>query len=300
MTYIARKNCNCAKTKKPISDLAQCSCKFQNKYKSHHTMDAQSIVNDIGAGVKNALYTCERFLGLDRIQEENADIHTEYIMTVKIAEEFARADVVVRLENQMNELRNRAKSSIRHKYPDDLKQGNKEMLTLEKMYSFGQKRIDISVAPNDERLPPHLITEIKLGVGNKAGIHDDMERVVKLMEMFKVSGALDEHSVYGAVIFHMLYENIDEDRMTEKSNQLIEDIKTIATMQQRKNSWLKFKVGILDKFSVVEDEPNPETTREDDAPEELKKNFKFAPALVLYGNADDVVNVDFNESIFTK
>ena len=282
--------CKCLNSGNRIVQLVQCNCNSPNA-NTQQMFSAQLVSNQIGQGVRNALHTCERFLGLDRIQEQNADIHTEYIVTVKVAERFASADTVVNLENQMKELKSRAKSFARYRNIDNLEKGNNIIKRIEDNYKFGQidtQRLDISVAPHNSWRPPYLMVEVKLGANKKAGILEDMRRIVKLLEMFQFSGALDKHTVYGAVVFHIFYENVNQQGLTTKSKKLLEDIESLAIQQVNNNAWLKYRIDRLDKFSVEHIETRDNECNTDEPPEDKKKDFAFTPCLVLFGNAADI------------
>ncbi|WP_148560934.1 hypothetical protein [Magnetospira sp. QH-2] len=74
-------------------------------------MNAQEVVNRIGDGVKAALNTNQLFLGVEQFEFENADIHPEYVTTVKVAENLTGPSVVVSLETHMKTLRHQALGS---------------------------------------------------------------------------------------------------------------------------------------------------------------------------------------------
>ena len=281
--------CKCLNSGNRIVKLVQCNCDSPNT-NTQQMFSAQLVSDEIGQGVRNALHTCERFLGLDRIQEQNADIHTEYIVTVKVAEKFASADTVVKLENQMKELKSRAKSFARHRNMDDWSKGSDIMECIEDNYKFGEidtQRLDISVAPHDSSRPPYLMVEVKLGANKKAGILEDMRRIVKLLEMFQFSGALDEYIVYGAVVFHIFYENVNQEGLTTKSQKLLTDIESLAIQKVGNNALLKYRIERLDKFGVEHIEVR-DTECNPDEPPDYKNDFAFTPCLVLFGNAADI------------
>ena len=271
--------------------------KDQTHPKTQQYVCAQNVVDDIGQGVQNAFKTCEHFLGLDKVQHTNADISPEYIVTVKVAESLAGADFVVRAEEVMKDLKSRAKGFSRMNNLGN----SKTWKTLEKKidkYKFGKKdtqRLDILVASDATSSPPYLVAEAKLGVDNEAGVCEDINRIVKLLAMFEVSGAFADHAIYGAVIFHIMCQGVDTKKITRQSKNLLNGIDNHVANKQKQHKWLKYNFGLLKQYRVVENTRTYIIDHGDEPPEDVKDSFVFMPGLVLFGNADDVDTVRFSK-----
>lgn len=265
-------------------------------------MNAQNIVDLIGKGVLKALDTNQLFLGIEGGTYENADIHPEYLTTVKVAEELIAAEHVVSLEARMSQLRSLAWRAAISK--DIRNQNRKEKIksTLGN-YVFGDKdgqRLDILVLhPNCVR-PPILMTEAKLGAQNFAGVRDDIDRIVKLLDMFHAVGSLTD-TTYGAVVFHCMEEDTKDNKgkVVNSANKKAESILGkisghIKTVQSERN-WLNASHGLIRSSQKIETASGYHELHEDGSTEKVfaKHGFHFAPGLILLGMAEDVKVAEF-------
>ncbi len=269
-------------------------------------MDAQHIVDKIGAGILNALRTNEKFLGHDEFQFKNADIRPEYVTTVKVAEEFAKKysaedlskkDVIVTLEAPMKELKNQALTFSRINScstKDSRSQASQKI----QRYNIGKKDgnlLDILVKPSEKYLPPYLMAEIKLGTRNLSGVCNDIGRIFDLLSMYNDSGYLKNYPVYGAIAFHMMKEGVGGIGLDTKSSKFLQNIDNHCSNLESKHHWLKYKSGALNNWQEIKSRSIYEDPHEDETIHNVvaKDQFAFKPGLVLLGNACDIKNVKF-------
>jgi len=262
-------------------------------------MNAQDIVDRIGSGVQAALKTKQLFLGIEQFEFENADIHPEYVTTVKIAENLTGLDpeVVVSLETHMKMLRRQAMRIVRLKNWSD-KDRRAEIERRISRYKFGKKdrqRLDVLVKPADALSPPYLIAEAKLGVHNLSGVLEDIDRIVKLLRMYEEAGVLEKHAVYGAVVFHLMQEGANAQGLESRAGNFLAGVSAHLSDISSKHSWLNSKPGLLTSCQVVEGVSGYQEYHDDGTVEDVfgKDGFAFMPGLVLLGNADDISTVSF-------
>ncbi len=261
------------------------------------TMQAQEIVNAIGAGVADALNTNRLFLGVEEDAFNNADIHPEYVTTVAVAKTLTAPDRYVSLETHMKELRKHAHGLARMKQKFS-KTSTLDIDGIVARYKFGKRdsqRLDIVVRSSDPLQPPLLIAEAKLGVENLAGVIQDIERVVRLLTMYDDLHLLSPHHIYGAVLFHSMEMGNAAGTASQKARDLISAVsKHLQSLMQAK-SWLNAKCGLLTQSAKVQAVTGYREVQEDGSFEDVfaKDSFTFAPGLVLLGNAGDVSTVAF-------
>lgn len=260
-------------------------------------MKAADIVCCIGKGVRNALKTNRLFLGIDRVETQNADIRPEYVTTVKVAESLISADHVVSLETLMRMLRREAMGFVRLRNSGN-QEAHQRILESLKKIRFGKKdsqRLDILVRSSEEMSPPMLLAEAKLGVRNIAGIRRDVDRIVDLLAMYHEAKLMKEHDIYGAVVFHSLEEGKETVRSTIRESKLLEDIRTHLEELSRIHKWLKHRAAFLHGFEVTEPIGGYQEFHGDGTVENVfqKDQFVFVPGLILLGNSDDVETVAF-------
>lgn len=260
-------------------------------------MKADDIVGCIGKGVRNALKTNRLFLGIDRIETENADIRPEYVTTVKVAESLISADHVVSLETLMKTLRRDAMGLVRLRNLRNQEAIDCILEPLRKI-RFGKKdsqRLDILVRSSEEMSPPMLLAEAKLGVRNVNGIHEDVDRIVKLLSMYYEAKLMKEHDIYGAVVFHSLKEGEKTVRSNVRGSKLLENIRAHLEGLSSTYMWLKHKADFLHSFEVTEPISGYQEIHEDGTVENVfqKDQFVFVPGLILLGSANDVETVAF-------
>lgn len=261
--------------------------------------NAEYFVKCIGAGVAEAFQTCRFFLGVETESFENAHIHPEYVVTVEVAKKLTGVDRYVSLETHMKDVRRQAGAVARMRSIQD-KGKWKEIDNILREYRFGSKdsqRIDIVVRPSDQLLPPLLLAEAKLGVGNVAGIVQDIDRIMGLLVMHHRLKLLDRSPVYGAVLFHSAREGGEKDAATEAAKGFLATVETHLASLKSRNSWLHSKAGLLSaeaKHQPVQG--YREYYGNDDGEGELvfaKTSFTFVPGLVLLGNMADIDVVKF-------
>lgn len=262
------------------------------------TIDAQEIVTSIGRGVADAFATNRLFLGVEVGAFQNADIHPEYVTTVEVAKQLTAPDRKVSLEAHMKELRKQARSLSWMALG-----GNKAVLpgidSKLAPYQFGKKdsqRLDILVRLADALQPPLLIVEAKLGIRNLPGVVQDIERIVRLLDMYEALGLLAKYTVYGAAVFHSMEEGNDTGAAGAKAQTLLQGVQTYLASVVAARSWLKAKAGLLQQHGTIIQPVTGYTEHYDDGSSEAvfaKDCFSFAPGLVLLGNAADVTTAQF-------
>ena len=260
-------------------------------------MNACQIVDRVGNGVKDALKTNQLFLGVERSDFENANIFPEYVTTVKVAENLAGPDYVVSLETQMKMLRRQAIGIAKIKNGNN-KNCRNEIVRQLSRYKFGKKdseRLDVLVRSECSLSPPHLMAEAKLGVRNIRGILNDIDRIVKLLSMYNEAGAFDNNSIYGAVIFHLMEENLNVSGLKSHAKNFINIINDHLSSNYSEYNWLYHNSGLLSSCQISEGVNAYEEHHDDGAIEKVcsKDKFTFMPGLILLGNADDIKNVSF-------
>jgi hypothetical protein len=261
------------------------------------TMKAQEIVDSIGAGVANALATNRLFLGVEVDAFQNADIWPEYVMTVEVAKELTGPDRQVSLEVHMKELRRQARALAW------LKQGGKasdQQQVVSKLapFKFGKKdsqRLDILVRQSDALQPPLLMVEAKLGVRNLAGVKEDIDRVVRLFDMYEAVKLLTDQIIYGAVVFHSMEEGNNIGVAGVRAQELLKGVRAHLNSVKATRPWLNAEAGLPSQGTLIQPVTGYTEHYEDGASEDVfaKDCFHFAPGLVLVGNANDVVSVRF-------
>ncbi len=260
-------------------------------------MKAAEIVSKIGAGVKAALKTNQLFLGIEQFECENADIHPEYVTTVKVAEHLTAPEHIVSLETHMKTLREQALrlARIRNlKTPDKWR----KIEPLLRQYTFGKKdsqRLDILVRSADPLSPPLLLAEAKLGIHNLAGVIEDVNRVARLLSMYDDAELLADNHVYGAIVFHLMQEGGKAEGLNDLASNFLIGINAHLTNLTLKRTWLKHKVDLLSSAQIIEDVCGYREFHDDGTVEDVfgKDRFSFAPGLILLGNADDIEGVPF-------
>lgn len=260
-------------------------------------MNAQHVVKKIGAGVQAALKTNQLFLGVEQFEFENADIHPEYVTTVKVAEKLTGPDFVVSLETHMKTLRRQAIGIARIKNMKD-NDHRDEIVGRLSRYKFGKKdsqRLDVLVRSADTGAPPHLMAEAKLGVHNLPGLLKDIDRIVKLLSMYEEAGAFDGHSIYGAVVFHLMREKVDANGLKTHAQNFLTGISAHLSDLSSKYTWLNYQADLLTSCQVSEGVSGYQEYHDDGTIEEVfsKEQFAFMPGLILLGNASDIVSVTF-------
>ncbi len=262
-------------------------------------VDANFFVDRIGAGVSEALNTCRFFLGVETEIFENADIHPEYVTTVEVAKKLTGIDRYVSLETHMKHLRRHAGGMARMRNLQD-RPFFQQVPDILRDYKFGKKdsrRVDIVVRPSAELRPPMLLAEAKLGVGNVTGIIEDIDRVMRLLEMYHRLRLLDDHPVYGAVLFHSALEGGVSDSADLKAQGLLAAIDAHLSSLRRTDKWLYAKAGLLS----AETKHQPiqgywEQSGENEGEGEhvfAKTSFTFSPGLVLLSHRSDVDEAKF-------
>lgn len=264
-------------------------------------MDAAEIVKRLGAGVRAALKTNELFLGIERGAFENADIHPEYVTTVKVAEQLTEPEYVVSLETRMMELRRHARDmaqmrAFAQKPPMQRTPGGASGAIIDARlakYGFGKKRLDILVRRDDPSAPPVLFAEAKLGAKNVSGILEDVNRVVRLMAMYQEFELLTGRSVYGAVVFHVMAEGDKATTLHQDTLGVLGQIQSHLMSLSMAHSWMKQKAGLLSSAQVSEPIQGYEEIQLDGSSEMVfgKEQFAFAPCLALMGTASDIPTV---------
>jgi hypothetical protein len=261
--------------------------------------DAIHFTKCIGAGVAEAFRTCRFFLGVETEAFENADIHPEYVTTVEVAKTLTGIDRYVSLETHMKDLRKEARQLALMRAWG--KPGSRPAIAdILKLFTFGTKdscRIDIVVRPSSEEQPPYLLAEAKLGVRNVAGITSDIDRVIRLLDMYHQLGLLDQNPVYGAVLFHSAQEGGSSESAALAAQGLLTKVDRHLSALKVEHPWLKTKAGLLSSEATHKPVQGYwEQYGEDDGDGEMvfaKKSFTFAPGLVLMSHRADVDNVTF-------
>ena len=109
-------------------------------------------------------------------------------------------------------------------------------------YKFGKRdgeRLDILVRTKDPVAPPVLVAEAKLGIRNLAGIITDIDRVFRLLRMYREVEILGCHSMYGAVVFHLMLDGKDTDALTRRSSNLLNAVRTRLKELSDTYPWLR-------------------------------------------------------------
>lgn len=260
-------------------------------------MDAQEVVDSIGEGVAAALATNKLFLGVEVDAFQNADIHPEYVTTVEVAKRLTGQDRQVSLEAHMKELRWQARSLSWMK----LGGTQAKLASLDANlapFKFGKKdsrRLDILVRQSDSLQPPLLMVEAKLGVRNLPGVIEDINRLVRLFDMYHAVGLLSDHTIYGAVVFHSMEEGNDTGVAGSRAQSLLQGVKCHLNAVTTPRLWLKANAGLPHRGTVIQRIVGYKERYEDGTNEDVfaKDCFHFAPGLVILGNAADVATTQF-------
>jgi hypothetical protein len=260
-------------------------------------MRAPEIVERIGNGVRSALETCQLFLGVEVAEFENADIHPEYVTTVKVAEKLTGPEYAVSLETHMKTIRGLARGLARRRNWKSSRWSELEDILAK--YSFGKKdtqRLDILVLTSDSSAPPVLFAEAKLGAAKLPGIINDIQRILRLLTMYKELDLLNEpYSVYGAVVFHIMEEGQGATQLVSHASKVLTGVKEHLETQGLSHDWLKYKADLLHSGRVDQPISGYEELQDDGTTDSVfaKEEFSFAPGLVLLGHTQDIETVTF-------
>lgn len=260
-------------------------------------MNAQEIVDAIGEGVASALATNKLFLGVEVDAFQNADIHPEYVTTVEVAKKLTGMDRQVSLEAHMKELRRQARTLAWMKRGGS--QADLKVIAAKLApYKFGKKdsrRLDVLVRESDSLAPPLLMVEAKLGVRNLKGVIEDIDRLVRLFDMYDTVGLLKHHTIYGAAVFHSMEEGNDSGAAGVRAQTLLQGIQAHLADTIASRPWLEWSAGLPSAGTLIEPITGYTEHYEDGTTEDVfaKDCFHFAPGIVLLGNAADVRNVVF-------
>ncbi|MEA3643244.1 MAG: hypothetical protein VBE63_25395, partial [Lamprobacter sp.] len=252
---------------------------------------AQDIVENIGAGLKNALETSRSFLGVEAGDYEYPIIRPEYLATVKIAENLTGPDVTVRLEARMSKLTDDARKLKKFA---DLFKSQKRIKTNccnSNPKRNDAKRIDILVSSSDTPPVPILVCEVKLGLNKVNGLKKDIDRLIAILETYSNHGLLDQHRMYGAVVFHTMHEGVQTDEAqttTEKYRKILENH---CKSRAEKLPWLNYNVCSIKRSQLSEPVCGEEVIHDDGNVEKVfcRDQYAFIPGLILLGNANDIV-----------
>jgi hypothetical protein len=255
-------------------------------------MHAAEVVLKVGNGVVAALDTCERFLGIEAFAYQNADIKPEYITTLKVAEALTDPSRVVKPEASMKELRRHAAAIGRLHGLNSRPTWSRIQEVLDE-HIYGKERIDVRVDEASGDGPPLLLVEAKLGVRNIKGVQKDIDRLVKLFDLYEGAGALNKHVMYGAVVFHAMQEQGTEDTLTDLSRNMFEHINKHLAAGRKARPKLYFQAGQLSATLRVEGISGDTEIHGDGTVEPVfgKHGYAFQAGLVLIGNAPDVTTV---------
>ena len=254
-------------------------------------MDANNIVMDIGKGYLMALEANKYLLGFEKYQITNADIRPEYVATVNIGRALVKPDASVTLEAQMRCVRNRALAVAKMNYAKhkNLSSWVAVQRIRYNFYHILSKRVDILVTPSTG-FEPHLMVEIKLGIKNSDGVCNDIDRIVRLLNLFQISGRAYNHKIYGAVTFHIMQEGVDECDVEVKLEKIVSKIKDCIMSLRKKHSWLKCKFGRIDNAYIL---GKARTCLEDYGIGKIEEvmaadKYIFEPIIILLGSTNDI------------
>lgn len=263
-------------------------------------MTPQTIVNEIGQGLTDALKISNLLLGVERSISETADIHPEYVTTVKVAERLLHPDREIAMEAHIEAIRGHLGRVARLQALGDSARFAAVGPIL-KAHTFvdetpgqiGTKRIDILVKDSDTSRPPLLMVEAKLGISNVAGVKKDVDRLVNLLHMHQKVG-LHPH-VYGAAVFHLLAVDGDATKLATRGANFAAKIQAHVDALTRTHPWLVGRADLIAGAAVVEGVTTYDEHFEGDVSQTLfgKAGYAFAPGLVLLGADADIRTVNF-------
>jgi hypothetical protein len=257
-------------------------------------MDAAEIVLMVGKGVLEALTISERFLGIEAFAYQNAEIKPEYITTVKVAEALTDPSRIVEPEASMKKLRRHAAGLGRLHNLNSRPTWARIQASLSD-YIYGKQRIDIRVDEASCDRPPLLLVEAKLGVHNTRGVTKDIDRLVGLFDLYIDAGAMTNHVMYGAVVFHVMQEQGTEHTLPDVSGKMFDHINAHLDILRKARPHLYFRAGPLSATLKIEDISGDIEVHDDGTVERVfgKHGYAFQAGLVLIGNAPDVATVTF-------
>ena len=231
---------------------------------------------------------------------ENADIHPEYVTTVKVAEKLTDPEFVVSLEAKMKMLRYHAAGIVRLRNCGSKSKWERGSKLIERLdgYNFGKsdgQRIDILVRTTDPVAPPVLVAEAKLGHGIwlvSSRTSTESSVYSECIGMWRSSTAT---GMYGAVVFHSMLDGKDMNVLSGRSSNRLNAIRAHLKELSDTHSWLRHKADLLHSFKIVDPVYGYREHCDDGSYEDVfgKDMFAFAPGLVLLGNANDIASAAF-------
>ncbi|QWT19514.1 hypothetical protein KPL74_17420 [Bacillus sp. NP157] len=252
-------------------------------------MDAKEITRRICAGVLNALDTKRLLFGIEGDSTNNPELRPEYITTIEVAKSLTDIDHDVCVEAPMKDLRAIALIfSMLNEQPGEVRE------EIRAKYLFGKKdskRLDVLVMPGGVTGLPLLMVEAKLSVGNFSGIKKDIDRLIRIFDMFSEVGAFKPgRTLYAAAVFHEWIEGSDGGRASEAGARTVADIKSYLCTVQHGRPWLYTNAALLDTAALIVPAVTYVESYPDDTYEEVltRKSLTFLPGLVLMGISPDV------------
>lgn len=276
-------------------------------------LSPQAIVDEIGHGVKDALELSNLWLGVERSTFKTADIHPEYVTTVKVAERLMNIDREIAMEAHMDAIRQHlgnvarlhaigrpppfpspspsAKPRVDFKAVDAILAAHRFHGTAGKKKSA--KRIDILVKDSDATQPPLLMVEAKLGISNIAGVKSDVDRLINLLHMHEKVGLHDR--VYGAVVFHLMADQGDAATLSKRGSRFAAKIQAHIQTAMTTYPWLVGRAEMISRFAIVQSATTYDEHHDDGTSETMfaKAGYAFAPGLVLLGANPSIRTVSF-------
>lgn len=252
-------------------------------------MDANEIVKRISTGVLNALNVKRLLFGIEADSISNPELRPEYITTIEVAKSLTGIDHDVSVEAFMRDLRKNAlmfailndqSADARRKLRDDYRFGKKD-----------SKRLDVLVMPDGASGLPLLMVEAKLSVSNLSGIKKDVDRLIRIFDMFNDAGALKPgKTLYAAAVFHEWIEGNDGGSASKTGARTVADMQSYLCTVRSGRPWLHTNVGLLETKALVLPAVTHREVYPDDTCEEVltRKSLTFLPGLVLMGISPDV------------
>lgn len=234
-------------------------------------------------------------MGVEAGEFKNADIHPEYVTTVEVAKALSAWDRNISLETHMKDLRRDAYAlSLQRNGLSTRSTASKTVSN----YRFGKKdsqRLDVVVSSPDPVALPILLAEAKLGINQRSGVIKDVDRILRLLDMYHDLGLLKFGEIYGAAVFHSWLEGSADGAPNQKALKLEKRVDKHLKDAMKSRPWLNARVGYLSKSVKIQSVVGYTEFYSEEHQEEVfaKDSFAFIPGLVLLGNSSDVNTASF-------
>ncbi|OSQ29585.1 hypothetical protein [Thalassospira sp. MCCC 1A03138] len=265
-------------------------------------MNTKEIVDTVRTAIDKSLRDSIKFQGIAKSIEENPKIKPEYLISVNLAHEFSKhtasGERIVELEPLARDLKKTPKiyaicdihnrRSKTRTTPKRIKTAASSINQI-KFGSINSQRFDLSIidTTSKDRI---LIIEAKKSLSSFSSIKLDIDKLLKIVEAYDISGAFRYETIYFCCAFYSLEEKISKDRFEAKNRKNIQRIVEYFKDKSNTYSWLFHRCGMVRGSYQGRDTAGERIHYEDDQYEDvfLTHNYHYQPGMLIFGNKPDI------------